>query len=1154
MHINILKRLAAFLLLLLTFSVGRSQVLLSENFNSGLPASWTIVDGGNTTATWFRTSSGYNGQYLNGSEFMFVNSDAAGNIPAVWMHEELRSPTINTTGFPTLMLEFDHYFNYVGLTDSAHVEVFDGSIWNRVVSYSASTGSFNNPAHVQLNVSNFSNSNFQFRFVYDDDSTWAWFWAIDNVMLIAPSNLDAGVANWISPASNGRVLTSLELSATETISVNIQNFGTDTLSNIPIYFQADMGPIQGPEILAGPLFPSQSAAFTFIATANLSALGTHSLRAWTDFPSDAQSGNDTLEYSISQLDNPPLAFPHCIDFESLRDTTLQHATVGVPGLEEMDFYTSVIGAGRMRTQAGLGFSHSGTKAITFDRSPSGSPNARNLATFTWNLSGYDVNSDVFKIDFWLMEHGDEVQLGDSVWIRGCDTCALINVVGWNQLTGGTNGVYFHNPPFNVSNLLASRGQNYSSSFQLIIGQEDNFPAVSLTDSDGMTFDDICLTRILPINASVTDLLSPASNGTCGDSATAISITVSNLGTDTLQNIPVEIVISGGTNASFQDTILGPIAPGSQMSQIVGTFNSTSGNQFLITAWTQMPGDFSILDDTLEKWVRIAPVLAAPNTASDSICIGGNGWVYVIQADPSLSYEWFDSLVGGSLLGRGDSLAVGPLAMPTTYFVEPKSIVHDQMGPLSNQFGTGATYTNFPDGLVFDAFIDFILDSVTVYPTDTGLVSVVLRNTGGQTLDSISVLVEPSFPNAPTRIAIGIEVPVGTDHQLLAAGSTVAGMYRNNIGANYPYTLANVGRITGPANALAGYYYFWYNWAIRYTNCPGPRSSVTTDTTTAVPQAAFSDSANGLAVSFTNGTVHGADFYWDFGDGATSNLANPQHTYTLNGSYLVCLIANNPCSSDTFCDTVSVDCLPFSPGFAYAASGLFLQINDTTPGVTGRIWDFGDGNTGVLASEFHNYAGDSIYHVCLSNWNICQDTATYCDSIPICGSLSASIGFSQNGGAGLLYSFSDASGGTPVSWSWNFGDGDSSMLAQPSHVYAGSGMFTVTLIVTNICGISDTSQITLGVVGIQPEDGASFSIWPNPARDLLSIEIQMAHAAIVEAKLLDLQGKTLQTTLLEAKSGSNVFRLPLESWAAGAYFIELKSEDFVRRRLVIIQQD
>ncbi len=53
----------------------------------------------------------------------------------------------------------------------------------------------------------------------------------------------------------------------------------------------------------------------------------------------------------------------------------------------------------------------------------------------------------------------------------------------------------------------------------------------------------------------------------------------------------------------------------------------------------------------------------------------------------------------------------------------------------------------------------------------------------------------------------------------------------------------------------------------------------------------------------------ASYFYDFGDGSTSTLAIPTHTYTANGVYTVCMtvIANDSCT-DTYCETVIIDCI------------------------------------------------------------------------------------------------------------------------------------------------------------------------------------------------------------------------------------------------------
>jgi PKD repeat protein len=52
------------------------------------------------------------------------------------------------------------------------------------------------------------------------------------------------------------------------------------------------------------------------------------------------------------------------------------------------------------------------------------------------------------------------------------------------------------------------------------------------------------------------------------------------------------------------------------------------------------------------------------------------------------------------------------------------------------------------------------------------------------------------------------------------------------------------------------------------------------------------------VHFTNASVGGVAYHWDFGDGSTSDNENPDHTYAQDGAYQVTLIAYDDCSRDT----------------------------------------------------------------------------------------------------------------------------------------------------------------------------------------------------------------------------------------------------------------
>ncbi len=73
----------------------------------------------------------------------------------------------------------------------------------------------------------------------------------------------------------------------------------------------------------------------------------------------------------------------------------------------------------------------------------------------------------------------------------------------------------------------------------------------------------------------------------------------------------------------------------------------------------------------------------------------------------------------------------------------------------------------------------------------------------------------------------------------------------------------------------------------------------------LPIAAFTYNVSNLTASFTNASNNSTSYSWNFGDAAYSTVAAPSHTYTVDGTYTVTLIASNNCGSDTTFQVISV---------------------------------------------------------------------------------------------------------------------------------------------------------------------------------------------------------------------------------------------------------
>ena len=153
----------------------------SENFDNG-QGCFTVSDGGTSADTWVNAPAGglTSGGDLDGTPFMEVDSDAAGSGESLL--ETLNSPIMDASSYMTagsLSLIFDQYYNHLG-SGSASVEVFDGSTWTQVASFSSDIGAFSAPDSQNIDITPYANANLQVRFIYDDAGSWAWYWLIDN--------------------------------------------------------------------------------------------------------------------------------------------------------------------------------------------------------------------------------------------------------------------------------------------------------------------------------------------------------------------------------------------------------------------------------------------------------------------------------------------------------------------------------------------------------------------------------------------------------------------------------------------------------------------------------------------------------------------------------------------------------------------------------------------------------------------------------------------------------------------------------------------------------------------------------------------------------------------------------------------------------------
>jgi gliding motility-associated-like protein len=238
-----------------------------------------------------------------------------------------------------------------------------------------------------------------------------------------------------------------------------------------------------------------------------------------------------------------------------------------------------------------------------------------------------------------------------------------------------------------------------------------------------------------------------------------------------------------------------------------------------------------------------------------------------------------------------------------------------------------------------------------------------------------------------------------------------------------------------------------------------------------PQAEFNASPKEgcapLSVNFIDssysylGTVN--SWSWNFGDGDVSADQNPSHYYASPGNYTVALTVtdDNGCAHTK---TVTEFIKPTFPTPVFSADTLScssraIVFNNASVGTQlSYYWQFGDGDTSSLANPIHTYMAEGIYSVTLTVTDIngCDSTISKTDYIRVSDPVvdfSADTLFSPC--PPLLVNFLNYSSPDVISYEWDFGDGNTSDLAEPSNVYLTPGNFDVRLIGTTALGCKDT---------------------------------------------------------------------------------------------------
>ena len=231
-----------------------------------------------------------------------------------------------------------------------------------------------------------------------------------------------------------------------------------------------------------------------------------------------------------------------------------------------------------------------------------------------------------------------------------------------------------------------------------------------------------------------------------------------------------------------------------------------------------------------------------------------------------------------------------------------------------------------------------------------------------------------------------------------------------------------------------------------------------------PDADFDHDVIGSTFYAINESEYAEEYEWDFGDGEDSDNTDITYTYEEDGAYTVTLYAINDCGIDdksveviiataptaSFEIGASEGCAPFPVQFTSTSSSNSYNFMWVIPGASP--------DTSYVANPLVVFDSSGVFGASLTVWNDAgMDIASYTDTITISDLPQLSVMDSTV----IDTVFFENMSTNVDSLHWDFGDGDTSDVFNPYHVYQAGGMYEVVLTAENECGLSyDTTLINL----------------------------------------------------------------------------------------------
>jgi len=308
-----------------------TSTIFFEDFEDGIPSGFILYDGDGLTPYYSFVDNAwieYEGTALSTSYYQPPGiADDWMITPGIFIPENA-------------LLQWDAVCSDIDYPDGYEVRIsLDGTSPADFTNIIFSTSAEENiwvTHNIDLNSLGFANQIIYLAF--RNNSNDGWFLLVDNIKIYTIEQFDAGVAGFLDPQSG------CNLSDQEDVTINIKNYGYDTIFSLQVVYSVDGIPVT-PETINDTILPFESINYTFNTKADLTGIADRVFDSYTIFPSDTDPANDELNgYTVNTgVDIATVNYEMGFEEDDFTEFGLWNINDGNNDLNTWNMYESVYG-------------------------------------------------------------------------------------------------------------------------------------------------------------------------------------------------------------------------------------------------------------------------------------------------------------------------------------------------------------------------------------------------------------------------------------------------------------------------------------------------------------------------------------------------------------------------------------------------------------------------------------------------------------------------------------------------------------------------------------------------------------------------------------------------------------------------------------------